>query len=38
MIEGRDNLVGPKSVAAPGSLRAWCLALAPLRHHVRSPT
>src|SRR4051812_32389567 len=22
-----ENLVGPKSVAAPGSLRAWCLAL-----------
>ena len=26
-VEGRDNLVGPKSVATPGSLRAWCLAL-----------
>jgi gamma-glutamyltranspeptidase / glutathione hydrolase len=25
--EGQENLVGPKSVAAPGSLRAWCLAL-----------
>ena len=24
---GQENLVGPKSVAAPGSLRAWCLAL-----------
>ena len=23
----RENLVGPKSVAAPGSLKAWCLAL-----------
>jgi gamma-glutamyltranspeptidase/glutathione hydrolase len=23
----QENLVGPKSVAAPGSLRAWCLAL-----------
>src|SRR5882672_6380067 len=26
-VEGRDNLVGPKSVATLGSLRAWCLAL-----------
>lgn len=26
-VEGAENLVGPKSVAAPGSLRAWCLAL-----------
>ncbi len=26
-VEGRENLVGPKSVASPGSLRAWCLAL-----------
>ena len=26
-VEGRENLVGPKSVAVPGSLRAWCLAL-----------
>ena len=26
-VEGRENLVGPKSVATPGSLRAWCLAL-----------
>ena len=26
-VEGRDNLVGPKSVATPGSLLAWCLAL-----------
>ncbi len=26
-VEGQENLVGPKSVAAPGSLRAWCLAL-----------
>jgi gamma-glutamyltranspeptidase / glutathione hydrolase len=25
--EGRVNEVGPKAVAAPGSLRAWCLAL-----------
>jgi len=25
--EDQENLVGPKSVAAPGSLRAWCLAL-----------
>jgi gamma-glutamyltranspeptidase/glutathione hydrolase len=24
----RENLVGPKSVAAPGSLRAWCQTLA----------
>ena len=24
---GQDNLVGPTSVATPGSLRAWCLAL-----------
>ncbi len=23
----QENMVGPKSVAAPGSLRAWCLAL-----------
>ena len=22
--EGRENVVGPKSAAAPGSLRAWC--------------
>jgi gamma-glutamyltranspeptidase/glutathione hydrolase len=27
-VEGRENLVGPKSVAAPGSLLAWCHALA----------
>lgn len=27
-VEGRENQVGPKAVAAPGSLRAWCLALA----------
>jgi len=26
-VFGQENLVGPKSVAAPGSLRAWCLAL-----------
>jgi gamma-glutamyltranspeptidase/glutathione hydrolase len=26
-VEGRENLVGPKAVATPGSLRAWCLAL-----------
>ncbi|MCF8533023.1 MAG: gamma-glutamyltransferase [Reyranella sp.] len=26
-VEGQENLVGPKSVAAPGSLRAWCRAL-----------
>ena len=26
-VEGQENLVGPKSVAVPGSLRAWCLAL-----------
>jgi gamma-glutamyltranspeptidase / glutathione hydrolase len=26
-VEGRENQVGPKAVAAPGSLRAWCLAL-----------
>ena len=26
-VEGQENLMGPKSVAAPGSLRAWCLAL-----------
>jgi gamma-glutamyltranspeptidase / glutathione hydrolase len=26
-VEGQENLVGPRSVAAPGSLRAWCLAL-----------
>src|SRR5437764_7990346 len=26
-VEDRENLVGPKSVASPGSLRAWCLAL-----------
>ena len=25
--EGRENLVGPKSIATPGSLRAWCQAL-----------
>ena len=33
-VEGRENQVGPKAVAAPGSLRAWCLALRPLRHDV----
>ncbi len=27
-VEEQENLVGPKSVAAPGSLRAWCQALA----------
>ncbi len=27
-VEDNENLVGPKSVAAPGSLRAWCQALA----------
>jgi len=26
-VEGRENLVGPKSVATPGSLLAWCQAL-----------
>ena len=26
-VEGRENQVGPKAVATPGSLRAWCLAL-----------
>ena len=26
-VEGQENLVGPKSGATPGSLRAWCLAL-----------
>ena len=26
-VEWQENLVGPKSVATPGSLRAWCLAL-----------
>ena len=26
-VEGRENQVGPKAVAAPGSLRAWSLAL-----------
>src|SRR5258707_12397970 len=26
-VQGRENLVGPKSVATPGSLPAWCLAL-----------
>lgn len=26
-VEGRENEVGPKAVAAPGSLRAWCHAL-----------
>ncbi|MBU8873787.1 gamma-glutamyltransferase [Reyranella sp. MMS21-HV4-11] len=26
-VEGQENLVGPKSVATPGALRAWCLAL-----------
>jgi len=25
--EGQENMVGPKSVATTGSLRAWCLAL-----------
>src|SRR5436190_2184828 len=33
-VEGRENLVGPKSVATPGSLRAWCLALG--RHGTMS--
>ncbi|MCW3475612.1 gamma-glutamyltransferase [Limobrevibacterium gyesilva] len=26
-VADQENTVGPKSVAAPGSLRAWCLAL-----------
>ena len=26
-VEGQENLVGPRSVATPGSLRTWCLAL-----------
>ena len=26
-VEGRENVVGPKSVATPGSLLAWCHAL-----------
>ena len=26
-VEGKENQVGPKAVATPGSLRAWCLAL-----------
>ncbi|CAN5918321.1 gamma-glutamyltransferase [soil metagenome] len=26
-VEGRENEVGPRAVATPGSLRAWCLAL-----------
>ncbi len=26
--EGRENIVGPKSVATPGNLRGWCDALA----------
>jgi gamma-glutamyltranspeptidase/glutathione hydrolase len=26
-VEGRENAVGPKAVAAPGSLLAWCHAL-----------
>ncbi len=26
-VEGQENLVGPKSVATPGSLRTWCQAL-----------
>lgn len=26
-VEGRENQVGPKAVATPGSLLAWCLAL-----------
>ena len=28
-----ENLIGPKSVGAPGSLKAWCETLAALRHH-----
>lgn len=27
-VEGRENTVGPKAVAAPGTLKGWCQALA----------
>src|SRR5690349_18818032 len=27
-VEGRENTVGPKAVAAPGALKGWCDALA----------
>ncbi len=30
---GDENLIGPKSVGAPGSLKAWCETLRTLRHH-----
>ena len=29
---GRENQVGPKAVATPGSLLAWCAGARPLRH------
>ena len=33
-VERRENQVGPKAVATPGSLLAWCHALGTLRHDV----
>ena len=30
---GDENLNGPKAVAVPGSLKAWCETLAAFRHH-----
>ena len=31
---GDENLNGPKAVAVPGSLKAWCETLQKIRHHV----
>ena len=31
---GDENLNGPKAVAVPGSLKAWCETLQTIRHHV----
>ena len=31
---GDENLNGPKAVAVPGSLKAWCETLRKIRHHV----
>ena len=33
-VERRENQVGPKAVATPGSLLAWTHALRTLRHDV----
>ena len=31
---GDENLNGPKAVAVPGSLKAWCETLRAVRHHA----